>query len=585
MIKKLAASIRQYKKFGIMTPIFVALESLIEVMIPLVMAKLIDNGIEAGNMRYILLMGLLLLVLAGVAVVFGVLAGRTATAGSAGFAKNLREDMYHQIQEFSFANIDKFSTSSLVTRLTTDVSHVQMAYQMLTRMAIRSPAMLIFSSVAAFSVDSKISMVFLIFMPILLIGLMLITKKAHPKFQKVFRIYDDLNSVVQEDLRGIRVVKTFTREEHETKKFNGISEMIYETFTSAEKTIAFNSPVMQFCMYGSTLLVCWFGAKAVVASGNNAALGLTTGQLMSLISYSGQILMSFMMISMLFVMVSMARASGERIVEVLDEKSDITSKEDAVKEVRDGSISFKNVDFAYYKTADKLTLDNISLEIKSGETVGIIGGTGSAKSTLVQLIPRLYDVLSGSVEIGGVDVRDYDLEVLRSSVAMVLQKNVLFSGTIRENLLWGNENATDEEIRHACKLACASEFVESFPEQYETYIEQGGSNVSGGQKQRLCIARALLKKPKVLILDDSTSAVDTKTDAIIRKAMREEIPDTTKLIIAQRVSSVMDSDKIIIMDDGKIMAFGSHEELMQTSDIYREVYESQMNGGLGNEQK
>ncbi|MBP3940732.1 MAG: ABC transporter ATP-binding protein [Christensenellaceae bacterium] len=585
MIKKLAGSIRQYKKEGIMTPLFVALESVIEVLIPFFMAKLIDNGIEMGDMSYIIKMALWLLILTVCAGTFGILAGKTATAGSAGFAKNLRSDMYNHIQTYSFSNIDKFSTTSLVTRLTSDVNNVQMAYQMLTRMAIRSPSMLIFSSVMAFSIDAKISMIFLIFVPLLCGGLMFITLKAHPKFKKVFRTYDDLNLVVQENVRGIRVVKTFNREENEEKKFKGISQTIYELFTSAEKIVAFNSPIMQFSMYSCTILICWLGANAIVASGNNAALGLTTGQLMSLLSYSGQILMSFMMVSMLFVMTTMARASGERICEVLDEQSDITSPENAVTEVKDGSIRFDHVDFSYSRNADKLCLDDIDFEIRSGETVGIIGATGSSKSTLVQLIPRLYDPVKGSVMVGGRDVRKYDIKVLRDAVAMVLQKNVLFSGTIKENLRWGKADATDEEIRHVCDLACASEFIEGFPEGYDTFIEQGGSNVSGGQKQRLCIARALLKKPKILILDDSTSAVDTKTDAMIRKAFREEIPDTTKLIIAQRISSVMDADKIIIMDDGKIMAFGSHEELMATSDVYREIYESQTNGGAADEQK
>ncbi len=579
MIKKIARSLREYKLPAILTPVFVIGESILEVIIPLVLASLIDKGIEMGDMAHILKMGALLLVLAALSMTSGILAGKTATKASAGFAKNLRHDMYYHIQEFSFINIDKFSTSSLITRLTTDVQDVANTFQMLIRMAMRSPALLVSASVAAFTIDKKLPLIFFAFIPFLVAGLAYITITVHPTFQKVFKTYDVLNQAVEENIRGMRVVKTFTREEYEKEKFGKVSKSIFDNFTKAEKMIAFNSPIMQFSMYMSTLLVCWFGAKSIVASGNVVGNGLTTGQLMSLLSYAGQILMGFMTFSFIFVMISMSRARCERIVEVLDEKSDMTEIDKPVKEVKDGSISFTDVSFAYSRNADKLCLDNVNLEIKSGETIGIIGGTGSSKSTLVQLIPRLYDVSGGSVKVGGTDVKNYELVTLRDAVSMVLQKNVLFSGTIKENLRWGNENAADEEIKKACEQACAAEFIEGFPEKYDTFIEQGGSNVSGGQKQRLCIARALLKKPKILILDDSTSAVDTKTDAIIRQAMRDTIPDTTKIIIAQRIASVMDADRIIVMDDGKISAFGTHEELLESSGIYREVFESQLKGG------
>ena len=486
--------------------------------------------------------------------------------------------MYYNIQNFSFSNIDKFSTSSLVTRMTTDVSNVQNAYQMLIRMAFRSPMMMIFSAVCAFRIYPKLAAVFVACLPVLMVGLCIIMTKTHPIFKRVFKTYDLLNQKVQENLRGIRVVKSFIREDHEIDKFEETSESIRSDFTKAEKNLAWNAPLMQVCSYTCMIIVSWLGAKAIVACGGDPAIGLSTGNLMSLITYAMQILMSVMMLSMVFVMSTIAREGAERICEVLDEKSDLTNCESPLETVPDGSISFEHVNFSYSKTADKLCLDDITLNIKSGETVGIIGGTGSSKSTLVQMIPRLYDVTGGSVKVGGHDVREYDLEALRDSVAMVLQKNVLFSGTVKENLRWGNENATDDEIIEACKLAQADDFIQKMPLGYDTYIEQGGSNVSGGQKQRLCIARALLKKPKVLILDDSTSAVDTKTDALIRGALKEYIPDTTKIIIAQRIASVQDADKIIILDDGKIAAMGTHEELMATSDIYREVYESQKGG-------
>ena len=579
MIKRLSECIREYKKDAVMTPVFVIGEVIMEVVMPLLMAKLIDNGINAGNMNFVLKMGLGLLICAVISMFFGGVAGRTCAVASAGFAKNLRHDMFYSVQNYAFSNIDKFSTASIVTRLTTDVNNVQQAFMMIIRMAVRSPMMLVFSFTFAFGINARLASIFLCVVPVLFAGMVLIIRKAHPLFKKVFKTYDKLNSVVEENVRGIRVVKSFNRQNFEINKFSDISEAIYSNFVKAEKTIAFNMPLMQMCVYVSTMLISWFGAKLIVNSGETA---LTTGELMSLITYTSQILNSLMFVSMIFVMMTMAKASGERIVEVLDEKSDITEKENAEVHVKDGSVVFENVDFSYSRNADKLCLDNINIEIKSGETVGIIGGTGSSKSTFVQLIPRLYDVKSGSVKVGGVDVRDYGIEALRNEVAMVLQKNVLFSGTIKENLRWGKADATDEEIMHVCRLACADEFIEKFPDKYDTYIEQGGANVSGGQKQRLCIARAILKKPKILILDDSTSAVDTRTDALIRKAFREEIPETTKIIIAQRVSSVQEADKIIVLDDGKIAAVGSHDELLAACSIYREVYESQVKGGEEN---
>ena len=578
LIKRLAKCVREYKLTSVLSAVFVGLEVVMEVLIPLEMANMIDFGINAGDMAYVTKSGVKLLIFALFAILFGNLAGRCCAIASSGFAKNIRHDMYYNIQNFSFSNIDKFSTSSLVTRMTTDVSNVQNAYQMLIRMAFRSPMMMIFSAVCAFRIYPKLAAVFVACLPVLMVGLYIIMTKTHPIFKRVFKTYDLLNQKVQENLRGIRVVKSFIREDHEIDKFEETSESIRSDFTKAEKNLAWNAPLMQVCSYTCMIIVSWLGAKAIVACGGDPAIGLSTGNLMSLITYAMQILMSVMMLSMVFVMSTIAREGAERICEVLDEKSDLTNCESPLETVPDGSISFEHVNFSYSKTADKLCLDDITLNIKSGETVGIIGGTGSSKSTLVQMIPRLYDVTGGSVKVGGHDVREYDLEALRDSVAMVLQKNVLFSGTVKENLRWGNENATDDEIIEACKLAQADDFIQKMPLGYDTYIEQGGSNVSGGQKQRLCIARALLKKPKVLILDDSTSAVDTKTDALIRGALKEYIPDTTKIIIAQRLASVQDADKIIILDDGKIAAMGTHEELMATSDIYREVYESQKGG-------
>ena len=574
MIKRLARSIREYKKDSILAPIYVTFEVVMEVVIPILMANLIDFGIEAGDMQYILKMGAALAISCVISLVFGVLSGNSASKASAGFAKNLRKDMYYNVQNFSFSNIDKFSTASIVTRLTTDVSNIQNAYMMIIRTAVRSPAMLVFSLIMAFGVNPELSLIFLGAVPVLGVGLYFIMSRAHPTFERVFRTYDKLNNVVQENLHGIRVVKSFVREEHEKEKFDAVSQSIYKDFTKAEKLLAFNAPLMQFCMYACMLLISWFGAKLIVGS------SMTTGQLMSLLTYTMQILMSLMMLSMIFVMITISRASAERIDEILQEKSDLTNGTDPVKTVKNGDVCFENVDFSYSKDPNKLCLSGVNLKVRSGETIGIIGGTGSAKSSLVQLIPRLYDVTSGTLTVGGVDVRDYDIESLRNEVAVVLQKNVLFSGTIKDNLRWGNEHATDEEMVRVCKLAQADDFIRAFPDGYDTYIEQGGTNVSGGQKQRLCIARALLKKPKILILDDSTSAVDTKTDALIRKAFREEIPDTTKFIIAQRISSVEDADRIVVLDGGQVNGIGTHQELMENNAIYREVYQSQMKGGM-----
>ena len=592
MIKKLSQYVGQYKKYAIMTPIQVILETMLEIAIPLIMADLIDKGIDGGNMAAIGKYGGILLCVSFAAMFFGVGAGITAPMGSAGFAKNLRHAMYSKVQGYSFTNIDKFSTGSIVTRLTTDVTNVQQAFQMITRIAIRAPFMLIFALVAAFTVNSRLALVFLAVLPVLGIGIFLIMSRVHPIFERIFKTYDKLNNVVQENLYGMRVVKAFNRQDFETEKFTDISGTIYKDFSKAEKTMAFMGPLMQFSIYASILLIAWFGARMIVASGNNEAMGLTTGQLMSMITYTTQILMSLMMISMIFIMLIMARASAERIVEILDEESEIKNPENPITEVADGAVDFENVTFRYAHKADgeeggKDVLDGINIHIESGQTVGIIGSTGSSKSSLVQLIPRLYDVTEGSVKVGGVDVRDYDIEALRNQVAMVLQKNVLFSGTIKENLRWGNENATEEEMIHACQVACADEFIDKLEKGYDTYIEQGGSNLSGGQKQRLCIARALLKNPKILILDDSTSAVDMKTDAMIRRAFAEEMADTTKIIIAQRIASVQDSDIIIVLDDGLIEAVGTHDMLMESSRIYREVYESQNKlgekGGAANE--
>lgn len=574
MIKRLSQCIREYKKDAILSPLYVLVESLLDVAIPFVMAGLIDKGIEAGNMSMILRYGAILVGFALVALTFGALSGRSCARATAGFARNLRHDMFHHLQVYSFSNIDKFSSAGLVTRLTTDVSNVQNAFMMIIRTLIRCPAMLIFAMVMSFRINHDISLIFLAIIPILGVGLYLIIKHVHPVFERVFKTYDRLNGVVQENLSGIRVVKNFVREDHEIEKFDTISGTIYKDFSLAERILALNSPLMQGCVYACMILVSWLGAKQIVI-GN-----MSTGNLMSFFTYIMQILSSLMMLSMVFVMITMSRASAERIVEVLDEESDITNCDNPVYEVKDGSVEFTDVSFSYAKRPDKTVLDDIDLIIPSGQTVGIIGGTGSSKSSLVQLIPRLYDVTGGCVKVGGVDVRNYDLQTLRHNVAMVLQKNTLFSGTIKENLRWGNPDATDEELVHACRLAQADDFISTFPDGYDTYIEQGGTNVSGGQKQRLCIARAILRKPKILILDDSTSAVDTKTDALIRQAFREEIPNTTKIIIAQRISSVMDADQIVVMDNGRINACGTHEELLANNEIYREVYESQQKGGL-----
>ena len=579
MINRLSQSIREYKKDSILAPIYVSLEVLLEVVIPILMASLIDYGIDAGNLNYVIKMGVMLLVFAAISLLTGALAGRSAAIASSGFAKNLRQDMYYNVQNFSFSNIDKFSTASIVTRLTTDVTNVQNAFQMIIRMAFRAPIMLTFAMIAAFRIHVQLSLIFLVAVPILGIGLYIIMINAHPIFEHIFQIYDRLNNIIQENLHGIRVVKSFIREEYEEEKFMNVSDQIYQNFTKAEKILAFNMPLMQFCMYSCTLLISWFGARLIITTGNDPVSGLSTGQLMSLIAYATQILMSLMMLSMVFVMITISRASAERIVEVLDEESDLKNGAHPIYEVKDGSITFENVSFKYYQSAEKECLKQINLAIESGQTIGIIGGTGSSKTSLVQLIPRLYDVTKGRVMVGGVDVRDYDLESLRQQVALVLQKNILFSGTIKENLRWGNEQATDEELKRACELAQADDFIQNFPDGYDTYIEQGGSNVSGGQKQRLCIARALLKKPKILILDDSTSAVDTKTDALIRQGFASDIPNTTKIIIAQRISSIQDADQILVMNDGEINAIGTHDELLKTCSIYQEVYHSQVNGG------
>lgn len=583
MIKTLLGSLREYKKGSILTILLSVLEAAFEILIPLRMADLIDQGIDLGNMAAVWKFGIAILIFAALQLLTGVLSAHIAAKTSVGFSANLRQDMYDNVQTFSFSNIDKFSTASIVTRLTTDVTNIQNAYQMLIRMAVRGPVMLVFSMIVSFRINTTIALIFLAVIPIMAVLLLLIIRKVGPLFNRVFHTYDELNNVVQENVRGIRVVKSFNQEDYEIKKFKGISQSIYEDFAAGERLLAFNSPIMQFFMYACMILISWIGAKAIVASGNSAALGMTTGDLTALFSYATQILMALMMLSMVFTMITISLASARRIAEVLEEKTDIANPTSAEMTVRDGSIRFEQVSFAYAAKADKKVLSDIDLSIASGRTVGVIGGTGSSKSSLVQLIPRLYDVSSGQLLLGGVDVRKYDLDVLRNAVAMVLQKNELFSGTIKENLRWGNENATDEEIEEACRLACADEFIQSFPDKYDTYIEQGGSNVSGGQKQRLCIARALLKKPKVLILDDSTSAVDTKTDASIQKSFAEFIPDTTKIIIAQRVSSVQHADLIVVMDEGKIVATGRHEELLKTCDIYKEVYESQKKGDRDHE--
>lgn len=572
MIKKLAKSIREYKKESILTPIFVSLEVVMEVIIPLLMANLIDKGMYDGNMNEVLKIGLELVGAAMLSLIFGVLSGSVAAKASAGFAKNLRKDLYYKVQDFSFSNIDKFITASIITRLTTDVTYVQMAFQMIIRIAVRTPLMLVFSLIMAFGINKELSLIFLILIPIVGVVLGLISTKVYPIFDRVFKKYDNLNEIVEENVSSIRVVKSYVLEEKEKEKFEKTSNEIYKDFTKAEKIMALNSPVMQFAIYSALILISWFGAKIIV---NSHMTALTTGELTSLLTYSIQILSSLMMLTMILVMCTMSKASAQRIVEILDEKPDLKNKKNPIEEVKNGDIEFKNVGFSYVGQKNKEVLKNINLKIKSGETVGIIGGTGDGKSSLINLIPRLYDVSEGKVLVGGVNVKDYDLKALRDQVANVLQKNVLFSGTIKENICWGDENASDEEVERVCKLAQADEFIQGFDKKYDTYIEQGGTNVSGGQKQRLCIARALLKKPKILILDDSTSAVDTKTDSLIRKAFREEIPNTTKIIIAQRISSVQDADKIVVMDNGKIDAIGTHEELLKSNKIYREVYESQ----------
>ncbi len=580
MVKKLSQSIREYKKYAILTPICVAAEVILEIIIPLLMANLIDDGIYGGEMNMVYKIGLELILCAVLSLIFGMLSGKFAAKASSGFAKNLRKDLYYKVQDFSFTNIDSFSTSSLVTRLTTDVTNVQNAFQMIIRIAVRTPLMLITSLFFAISISPRLSMVFLVIIPILAIGLYLIITKVHPIMKRVFRTYDDLNNVVEENVAGIRVVKSFVIEEKEKKKFGKVSKSIFDDFSKAEKLMALTSPLMQFAIYFCILAISWFGAKIIIESGMTE---LTTGELMTMFTYSIQILSSLMMLSMVMVMIAISKSSAERIVEVLNTESDIKDPKKPITEVKDGSIEFKNVAFSYVNSKKKECLKNINVSIKSGETVGIIGGTGSGKSSLVNLIPRLYDVTEGELLIGGENVKKYHIETLRNEVSCVLQKNVLFSGTITENIKWGDENASDEDVKRVCKLAQADEFVSQFPNGYDTYIEEGGTNVSGGQKQRLCIARALLKHPKILILDDSTSAVDTKTDSLIRKAFKEEIPNTTKIIIAQRISSVEDCDKIIVMDKGTINGIGTHEELLKNNEIYREVYESQTKGGDDNE--
>lgn len=579
MIKKIANYIKEFKRDTILTPSYIALEVVMETILPLLMAWIIDNGVGKRDIKYVCIVGGIMLIVAFLSLSFGVLGGKYAASASSGLARNLRKEMYYNIQNYSFSNIDKYSTAGLVTRLTTDVTNVQNAFQMIIRMFVRAPLMLICAMGMSFYINAKLSLIFLGAIFFLGILLYFIMTNAHPYFVKVFEKYDDLNASVQENLTGIRAVKAYVREEYEINKFHKASQNLYNYFLKAEKIIIFNAPIMQFTVYTCILLLSWLGAKMIVSN------SMTTGELMSLFAYIANILMSLMILSMVFVMVIMSKSSAERIVEVLDEKSDLTNGENPIYRVKDGSITFNNVDFNYNKNMDNLILENINIKINSGETIGIIGGTGSAKSTLVQLIPRLYDVTNGYVEVGGVDVRKYDIETLRNEVSMVLQKNVLFSGTLKENLKWGNKNASDEELINACKQAQAEEFIENLPDKYDTFIEQGGTNVSGGQKQRLCIARALLKKPKILILDDSTSAVDTKTDALIRKAFKETIPDTTKIIIAQRISSVQDADRIIVLNDGKMNGFGTHAELLGSNDIYREVYESQVKGADNNESK
>ena len=573
MNRKLFKSVREYKKQSVLAPIFVILEVLMEVLIPYQMAKIIDNGIQNGDLSYIIKMGVILVLMAMLALLFGAMAGNYAAIAGAGYAKNLRRDIFYKIQDFSFKNIDNFSTSGLVTRLTTDITNVQMAYMMSIRLLARAPIMIILSWIMTLTLNVQVAIILLIVIPILGGALIFIAKKAHPHFVQVFDEYDVLNNTVQENVNAARVVKAYVREDHEIEKFHGISKVVYDLFTKAEKIVAWNNPVMMFVMYTVIVLMLLVGGRSIVLG------SMETGELTSIVVYAIQILMSLMMVTFVFVMIMIAEASTDRITEVLSEVPEMENGAEAVKEVKDGDIVFDNVSFSYAGEGGALSLKNVNLHIKAGQTIGIIGGTGSSKTTLVQLIPRLYDVTEGSVKVGGLDVRKYDLEALRDQVSMVLQKNVLFTGTIYDNIRWGDENATDEEVQRVCRLAQADGFVREFPDGYDTMIAQGGTNVSGGQKQRLCIARALLKKPKILILDDSTSAVDTKTDALIRKAFREEIPNTTKIIIAQRVSSIEDADQIIVMDNGEINGIGTSEELLQNNAIYREVYESQTNGG------
>lgn len=576
MIRRLAKCLREYKKQAILTPICVGIESILDMFIPFIIAYLIDDGIMKGDQGVVIKYGIILIAIAIVAMLFGILAGRLAAWASAGLGKNIRKDMFHNVQTFSYSNIDKFSTSSIITRHTTDINFVQMAFQMIIRVGFRSPIVLVSSLVLAFYINSKLALIFLVVIPVLAIGFGLIAKSAHPIFEKTFKTYDKLNNQVEENVRGIRVVKSFVTEDKEIEKFTNISDEVYKNFCKAEKIVALNSPLMQISINIVLILISLIGGKLIVYG------SLTTGELTSMITYAMQTLISLNMLSMIFVMVMISRASAERIYEVLVEQTTLTNNEIAKKEVKDGSIEFENVNFSYVGDMDKLCLTDVNIKINSGETIGIIGGTGSSKSTLVQLIPRLYDTTSGTVKVGGEDVKNYDLEALRDQVSMVLQKNILFSGTIRENLLWGNKDATEEQLVEACKLAQAYEFIESFPDKLDTYLEEGGTNLSGGQKQRVCIARALLKNPKILILDDSTSAVDTKTDSLIRKAFDEFIPDITKIIIAQRVSSVQDADRIIVMDGGRINGVGTHEELLKSNEIYKEVYTSQIEGGDDN---
>ena len=580
MIKTLSRCVREYKWPAILAPVCMVGEVYMETKIPLVLAKVVDEGVSVGNMGAVVSNGGLLVLYALISLIFGIASAVMASYAATGFARNLRRDMYYKVQDFDFGNIDKFSTASIVTRLTSDVANIQMTFQMLIRMAIRCPMMLILATANAFSVSPRLCIIYCVVLPLMGLGLFILIRMVFPVFDRVFKTYDKLNNVVQENVHGIRVVKSFVREDRETDKFSSVSESIYKDFCKAEQTMAFGNPLMQFAVYTCILVISYVGATMVVASGNNANLGLTTGQLTSMFTFTTQILSSLMMLSMVFVMVTMSRAPMRRTTEILVEQPELKNHENPMETVKDGSVDFDNVSFRYSKTADRDALENINLHIASGMTVGVLGGTGSGKSTLVQLIPRLYDVSEGSIKVGGVDVRDYDVGRLRDAVSMVLQKNVLFSGSIRENLRWGNPNATDEEITHACQIACADEFIRSFPDGYDTHIEQGGTNVSGGQKQRLCIARALLKKPKILILDDSTSAVDTRTDASIRQALSGEIPETTKIIIAQRIASVQECDLILVMDGGRIVAQGRHDELLKTSDIYREVYESQTKGAM-----